>query len=183
MIKSRKYFNFQESFFSIQDFKYQFNKKVATGSFQIVVVNESGIQNGLFSYEMIIFKEVVRQKFVYEARTKASESDNNYSDRFIKTSIDACKVYEGVLKATSFTKLVFQKYFENLNMNLSCPLPVNKSIILTNSPYSDSMLPFLGEKHVLLKHESLGTIKGEKGWIKMYSFDLKFYFKKMISFG
>ena len=147
------------------------------GSFS--VGNTPDNETGLLNIDVVFFSEFYRQQLEIEIKLANGVNDDRYSTTFVKTKVDACKIYEGLEKLTGFLKSLLQSYFDNLNMKMSCPLPHNVTIKLTNATYTDSFFPPLpSESRYLLNVDSLGMVKRRRGWIKMFSFAVKFRVKK-----
>jgi hypothetical protein len=72
-----------------------------------------------------------------------------------------------------------QNYFENLNIDLSCPLPKNLTMTLKNATYDDRLFPPMGvERRWKISVESVGLVKKKKGWISMFALDVECRYRK-----
>lgn len=119
-------------------------------------------------------REQLRIKILYAI----DKNDNKYSQTFLSTPLDMCKIYEG-MRSTLFSKLVMENFESSLSMKVTCPYTKNTTAKLTNCSITDKFLPPMAvEKRVKLEVESLGIVKGRSGFVNLYSFELFIRYKK-----
>ena len=167
----------QNCYLRLDGITSQYDSKYMNGTF--LVNNSPDNESGLINIDVVFFPEFYRQQLEIEIRVANSANDDRYLITFVKTKVNLCKLYDGLEKLSGFLKGLFQSYFDNLNMRLSCPLPHNVTIKLTNATYNDSFFPPMPyESRYLLNIESYGMIKNKKGWIKMFNYAIKFRVRK-----
>lgn len=109
------------------------------------------------------------------------ENDKMYSQKLFDTPQDLCKVSQGV-RNNFFTKIFMENFEKSANFLLSCPVPKNTSLKLTNCVMTDKyILPTLVEKKFKVICNFFGMVNGKKEWLPLYSTAIYGRFKRNIN--
>lgn len=136
-----------------------FDEKYMNASFS-VGTTENG-NAGVFNSEVLLCNGVLREQLRYKLYLSASAEDDKYSQLFLSTTIDVCKIGQG--KQTNIiTKTIMESLLKSSNLSrYQCPAPTKVWIVVKNCTITDRFLPPIPfEKKFLRK---------QKGWKYMFS--------------
>jgi hypothetical protein len=140
--------------------------------------NDPDGQTFSFSFAALIKTEILQQQDRIKISTMANENDEQFSFNYLTTSVNFCRFLKGV-NGNAFTRVIAENYFQSLQQNLSCPMAKNLKIEVINCTVTDKFMPPMPvETSYKFSDDVVGKIKGTKGWVNMYSYDVYFHYKK-----
>lgn len=118
----------------------------------------------LLSYEVVNFVELLKVQSRVKIYLANDAKDEDSSHKIFQSSIDKCKLYEGV-QATFFTRAWQENTNKRNGSALSCPIPKGFHNKVVNLTISDTfMIPMPTEKLLRINIKDYAVIKGKKGW-------------------
>jgi hypothetical protein len=157
-----------------------FGTNYAKGSFW--VYNTPDGEKAVVGFNVTYLHVLLKHKVKLEIYSPADEKDKTFSKHLLEFTVDMCKFYNGI-KLPSIVKLLMQNYLEELNMNLSCPIPKNLPIILANTTYDDHFLQASPkEQKFMIKFWSTALVKKKSNWVNLVTSVIKFRYRKIRMF-
>lgn len=146
------------------------NNQLANVSIRIS--NSTDFQSSLFSMNLTFLDLVLREQQRVKLWVAKDETDNQYQYLMFASSVDSCKINSGAMTSI-FARIVYENVKNFINVDFSCPYRTNFTYTLTDCPITDTHLPpMVTEKRFKFQNDVVGIISGEKGWKKLYFYEV-----------
>lgn len=107
---------------------------------------------------------------------KRDTKDTEYTNILLKTSVDICKISDGVL-GNFLTKIVMENFRKSSNFEMKCPFETGNHTV-TNLEVSDKFIPILREFEFKYQSEMFGKVGKVKKLVHIYTYQVFGVFKK-----
>lgn len=164
-------FRFQQGFLKFDNVSTRSDFSLMNATFWVnTPPNDNSVS---LNFDVIFLQETIREQLRIRITNAASDTDSTYSQEFLSTTVDTCKMMNGTL-GSLFGKIVMENFWQGTTVDHKCPFAKDHYLKMRNWIVSDTFFPpFIGTaRRFKVEINSFGMTKRKKGWQRLYLLEI-----------